>query len=239
MSKQTFWALLPAAGVGKRMQADCPKQYLPLLNRTVIEQTLATFLEHPKIEAVVVVLGQSDAYWPELSLASHSKIRRAAGGKERFHSVLNGLRLLAQEANESDWVLVHDAARPCLRQTDLDRLLSELGDDEVGGLLALPVRDTMKRATEAGNEVSETVDREGLWHALTPQMFRLGALQRAIEHCIEEGFDITDDASAMELVGLKPKLVEGFEDNIKITRPRDLALAELYLAQQKRELENG
>jgi len=239
MSKQTFWALLPAAGVGKRMQADCPKQYLPLLNRTVIEQTLAAFLEHPKIKAVVVVLGQSDAYWPELSLASHPKIRRAVGGKERFHSVLNGLRLLAQEANQNDWVLVHDAARPCLRQTDLDRLLTELGDDEVGGLLALPVRDTMKRATEAGNEVSETVDREGLWHALTPQMFRLGALQRAIEHCIEEDFDITDDASAMELMGLKPRLVEGFEDNIKITRPRDLALAELYLAQQKRELENG
>ncbi len=237
MSKQTFWALLPAAGVGKRMQADCPKQYLPLLNKTVIEQTLAAFLEHPKIEGVVVVLGESDAYWPELSLASHPKIQRATGGKERFHSVLNGLQQLSQTADEDDWVLVHDAARPCLRRQDLDRLLSELGDDEVGGLLALPVRDTMKRAMAEGAEVSETVDREGLWHALTPQMFRLGALRCAIEHCIEEDFDITDDASAMELVGLKPKLVEGFEDNIKITRPRDLALAELYLAQQKRELE--
>ncbi|MDQ7015387.1 MAG: 2-C-methyl-D-erythritol 4-phosphate cytidylyltransferase [Gammaproteobacteria bacterium] len=235
MSKQTFWALLPAAGVGKRMQADCPKQYLPLLNKTVLEQSLDCFLSHPKIKGVVLVLGHEDGYWPDSPLASHPKIRRAKGGQERFHSVLNGLSVLSEQAAENDWVLVHDAARPCLRRADLDRLLAVLAEDEVGGLLALPVRDTMKRATSDG-EVSETVDREALWHALTPQMFRLGALQAAIEQCIEEGLAITDDASAMERVGFRPKLIEGCEDNIKITRPRDLRLAEIYLLEQRGEL---
>ncbi len=229
-----FWALIPAAGVGRRMGSDIPKQYLPLGGKTVLEHTLDALSQHAAISGIVLVLGAGDEYaGPILDAELPKPVFRAGGGTERCDSVLNGLRILAEHAHAQDWVLVHDAARPCLRHGDLDRLISALEGHEVGGLLGVPVRDTMKRAG-TGNQVVQTVDREGLWHALTPQMFRLGALRDALQTAQSQGHHVTDDASAMELAGHSPLLVEGHGDNIKITRPEDLALAEFYLRQQER-----
>ncbi|PKM45135.1 MAG: 2-C-methyl-D-erythritol 4-phosphate cytidylyltransferase [Gammaproteobacteria bacterium HGW-Gammaproteobacteria-1] len=223
------WVVIPAAGVGARMKADRPKQYLPLRGRTVIEHTLSCFTHHPAIAGIVVALSPDDPYWPGLRIDSPVPLHVAAGGQERCHSVLNALRLLAQHADANDWVLVHDAARPCLTCADIDKLCAELCDDEVGGILAVPVRDTMKRADGEGR-ISATEDRNGLWHALTPQMFRLGLLTQALEQALADGFVVTDEASAVEHAGLRPKLVEGRADNIKVTRPEDLALAEFFLS---------
>lgn len=230
MVNNNYWAVIPAAGVGKRMQADRPKQYLELHGRTVLEHTLARFLDHPQINGVVVAVSDGDPYWQQLAI-EHPKLISAPGGEERCHTVLNALRVLQQRASDSDWVLVHDAARPCLRREDIDRLMAALHDHAVGGLLGLPVADTMKR-TAADDTVIETVPRDNLWRALTPQMFRLGELTEALESALQKGQMVTDDASAMELAGMAPKMVEGHGDNIKITRPQDLRLAELYLAEQ-------
>ena len=155
------------------------------------------------------------------------------GGAERCHSVLNGLRLLTPRAHDDDWVLVHDAARPCVRVEDISLLIERLRDHPVGGLLGLPVADTMKRADAAGN-VLETVPRDGLWRALTPQMFRLGLLRAALERALDNGLLVTDEAQAVEAAGQVPCMVEGHADNIKITRAQDLVLAQLYLQQQER-----
>lgn len=224
-----YWAVVPAAGVGKRMGAKVPKQYLQLGDRTVIDHTLSRLLEHPKIEAVAVSLGSDDGWWPDSEFADHSNVVRAEGGAERCHSVLNGLAALKCWAEDEDWVLVHDAARPCLRNEDIDRLINQLSDHSVGGLLGTPVRDTMKRSDAAGN-VDETVTRENLWHAYTPQMFRLGRLHDALNDALERGQLVTDEASAIELAGHRPLMVEGHADNIKITRPADLALAAFFLS---------
>ena len=229
-----LWALIPAAGVGRRMGTDIPKQYLPLGDKTVLEHSLAALSQHPSIRGIVLVLGATDEYAGSILDAEPGiPVYRAVGGAERSDSVLNGLQLLAGHAHEQDWVLVHDAARPCLRAEDLDRLITALEGHATGGLLGVPVRDTMKR-TDAGNQVCETVDRDALWHALTPQMFRLGALREALLAARARGLPVTDDASAMELAGQVPLLVEGHADNLKITRPEDLALAEFYLRQQER-----
>ena len=217
-----FWALLPAAGIGSRMRADRPKQYLQLAGKSIIEHALACFLEHPQLRAVVVSLAVDDPYWPSLACANDPRIQRAAGGAERADSVLSGLlRLTELGAQEQDWVLVHDAARPNLARSDLDLLLSELADDPVGGLLAVPARDTLKRAGADGR-VRSTVDRSAIWQAFTPQMFRLGELQRALADALLAGVAITDEASAIEWAGQAPRLIEGRSDNIKVTRPEDL-----------------
>lgn len=228
MNPPRHWVVIPAAGVGARMKADRPKQYLPLRGKTVIEHTLACFTHHPTIDGIVVALSPDDPYWSELHIDSPIPLHIAAGGQERCHSVLNALHLLAQHADTNDWVLVHDAARPCLTCNDIDKLCAELEYDEVGGILAVPVRDTMKRADGAGR-ISATEDRSTLWHALTPQMFRVGLLTQALEQALADGFVVTDEASAVEHAGLRPKLVEGRADNIKVTRPEDLALAEFFL----------
>lgn len=222
------WVIIPAAGVGARMKADRPKQYLPLRGKTVIEHTLGCFTHHPAIAGIVVALSPDDPYWPELHIDSAVPLHVVDGGQERCHSVLNALRLLAQHADADDWVLVHDAARPCLSRADIDKLCAELQNDEVGGILAVPVRDTMKRSDREGR-ISTTEDRRTLWHALTPQMFRLEPLTQALEQALADGFVVTDEASALEHAGLRPKLVEGRADNIKVTRPEDLALAEFFL----------
>lgn len=228
-SNRKFWAVVPAAGIGTRMQAEIPKQYLQINNKCILEYSLECFCSHPMIAGVVVVLAANDELWRGLPIAGHAKVITTPGGAERFNSVLNGLRCLRQRADIDDWVLVHDAVRPCLSSDDIDRLLTELGEHPVGGLLALPVRDTMKRVDDSG-EVTETVDRSGLWHALTPQMFRLGMLEQAISRAIDAGQLITDEAQAMELCGYRPVAVPGRVDNIKITRRGDLPLAELFLA---------
>lgn len=231
------WGLIPAAGVGRRFGAARPKQYLELDGRRIIDHALDRFLAHPNIRGCVVVLHPNDPYWPEGPHAANPAVLRADGGAERCHSVRNGLDALAGVAEERDWVLVHDAARPCLRRADLDALLAVLTEDEpVGALLAVPVHDTVKRsqpaATAAPIRIAATVPRADLWRAYTPQAFRLGALREALDHALATGQLVTDDASAMELLGRAPRLVEGHSDNIKITRPDDLALARFYLSQQ-------
>ena len=217
-----FWVVLPAAGVGARMQADRPKQYLLWGERTLIEHTLACFLDQPWLRGLVVSLSADDGWWPTLPCAQDARITRAVGGRERADSVLNGLIALRElGATDDDWVLVHDAARPNLADSDLHKLLSTLADDPVGGLLAVPVRDTLKQIGPDGR-VSSTPDRSLFWQAYTPQMFRLGPLQQALAEALAAGARITDEASAMEWVGQAPLLVEGRADNLKITRPEDL-----------------
>lgn len=217
-----FWALIPAAGVGSRMRADRPKQYLELAGKTILEHSLACFLEHPQLHGVVVSLALDDPYWPGLACAQDPRIAPAKGGRERADSVLNGLQRLSElGAQDGDWVLVHDAARPNLARSDLDLLLAQLADDPVGGLLAVPVRDTLKRAGPDGR-VLQTVDRSLIWQAYTPQMFRLGLLHRALAQALAAEVAITDEASAVEWLGLAPRLIEGRADNLKVTRPEDL-----------------
>ena len=229
-----FWAIVPAAGVGSRMQADRPKQYLTLYGKTLLEHSLHRLLNLPEIVGAVLALDSHDPYWPTLHFQHNKPILIAAGGKERCHSVLNALQLLTDKlptVQNDIWVLVHDAARPCVRAEDLHKLIELASNDDHGGLLAVPARDTMKRQTSEGRSET-TVDRNGLWHAMTPQMFKLSLLVNAISDAVAKQLHVTDDASAMELAGFHPRLVACHEDNIKITRPFDLTLASLYLQQQ-------
>lgn len=228
-----FWAVVPAAGLGRRMGTDIPKQYLDLAGRKVLEHTLDALLGFEALSAVAVSLQADDPWWPNIAQADDARVIRADGGAERFHSVLNGLLALQERAAADDWVMVHDAARPCIRLEDLQALQTQLADHPVGGLLAVPVADTMKRA-DAAQAVAETVERDGLWRAFTPQMFRYGALCDALQAVVAEGAMVTDEAQAMERLGHSPALVEGHDDNIKITRPQDLALAGYFLNQQGR-----
>jgi 2-C-methyl-D-erythritol 4-phosphate cytidylyltransferase len=205
-----------------------PKQYLPLAGRSVIEWSLGAFLARQDCRGIVVVLSPDDRSWHELTIARDPRVITARGGAERADSVRAGLAALSDRAGEHDWVLVHDAARPCLRDEDLERLVDELRDDPVGGLLAAPVVDTLKRA-EANGRVLQTVPRAGLWRALTPQMFRYGLLRRALEAAAARQESVTDEAQAIEALGHQPRLVAGDPDNIKITVGDDLRRAEQVL----------
>ena len=224
-----IWAIVPAAGVGKRMQSDKPKQYLELAGKTVIEQTLFRLLEAKVFNGIAVAISVEDPYWPELDISKHPDVLTAPGGKERADSVLSGLRMLSPKATDRDWVLVHDAARPCITRSDIHLLINQLQTDAVGGILALSSHDTLKNVLD--NNILGTLDRRHIWRALTPQMFRYGMLKTALEESVGNPA-VTDEASALELKGLQPKIVEGRPDNIKITRPEDLALAQFYLEQQ-------
>jgi 2-C-methyl-D-erythritol 4-phosphate cytidylyltransferase len=204
------------------MAADRPKQYLQLDGLTILEHSLLCFLDHPRLKGLVISLAVDDPYWPTLPCALDARIQQVVGGRERADSVLNALlHLHANGADDNDWVLVHDAARPNLARSDLDHLLGELANDPVGGLLAVPAKDTLKRA-DANGRVTETVDRSFIWQAYTPQMFRLGALHRALADGLVSNVAITDEASAIEWAGQSPRLIEGRADNIKVTRPEDL-----------------
>jgi len=219
-------AVVPAAGVGKRMGADRPKQYLTLGEHTVLEHTLQRLLDYPAIETVVVVLHPEDQQFHRLPLSRHPRLTAVTGGVERADSVLAGLQTI-----EQTWVMVHDAARPAVTHGDLDKLLAAARHHDDGAILAMPVKDTMKRADERGM-IAATVDRQRLWHALTPQLFPTEALRQALTAALAAGVTVTDEASAMERRGYHPRLVEGRSDNIKLTRPEDLALMAWYLANQ-------
>lgn len=230
-----YWAVVPAAGAGRRMSAGLPKQYLDIGGKTVIEYTLDALLSCRRINAVTVVIAAGDKRWSAIEARLHERpLYTVTGGAERAHSVLNGLQHLSGVAHREDWVLVHDAARPCLRASDIDTLIDTLGDDATGGLLGIPVADTMKQV-DANGQVERTVERAGLWHALTPQMFRLGTLRAALARAVADERLVTDEAAAMELAGHRPRMVQGHRDNIKITRPADLELAAFYL--QSRSVE--
>lgn len=231
-STPRFWAVIPAAGSGRRMGGDIPKQYLRLAGRTVIEHTLHRLAGHPRIDGLMVAVSAGDEYWQDVDRDLACPLHVTAGGSERHLSVLNALQALSGLADDHDWVLVHDAARPCIRSADITLLIDGLRSHAVGGLLGIPVSDTLKRVDGAG-QVRATVTRDGLWRALTPQMFRLGMLRSALQAAVDKGLHVTDDASAVELAGLVPQMLEGHGDNIKITRPRDLRLAELYMTEQE------
>ncbi len=226
-----LYALVPAAGAGSRMAASLPKQYLTLRGSTVAEHTLSRLLAFAPIQQIVVATSASDLWWPQLGIAHHKRIRSVLGGETRAHSVLNGLRALTEVAGERDWVLVHDMARPCVRLSDIESLLRECGPE--GAILATRITDTVKRADK--QHILATVPRQQLWRALTPQLFPLHALHDALASALAAGADITDEASAIERIGLQPKLVAGQPDNIKITLPADLPLAGFYLDRQKQE----
>jgi 2-C-methyl-D-erythritol 4-phosphate cytidylyltransferase len=207
-----------------------PKQYLAIAGRPMIEHSLRALLGHPEVDGVMVALAPDDPWWGGWRHMENKPIYTCIGGAERADSVLAALQALPATVSEDQWVLVHDAARPCLRAVDLTRLLAIGQADPIGAILAAPVRDTLKRA-EAGEEqrILATEPREQLWRALTPQLFRRGGLTRALQAAMRGGRAITDEAMAMEAIGLKPRLVEGAEDNIKVTTPADLALAEFIL----------
>ncbi|CAK0763018.1 2-C-methyl-D-erythritol 4-phosphate cytidylyltransferase [Gammaproteobacteria bacterium] len=228
--KARCWGIVPAAGVGQRMGAGMPKQYLTLRGRCLLDHSISRLLSHPRLERIVVALAEDDPFWPHCEHAGHPRVLTVTGGVERCHSVWNALQVLAPLAKPTDWVLVHDAARPCLRRSDLERLIATVEGDGVGGLLACPVRDTMKQANSECR-VMATLPRETLWHAQTPQMFRLADLIHAIGQTLAEDRTVTDEAQAMEAGGFQPGplLVEGHADNLKVTRPEDLALAAFYL----------
>lgn len=230
-----FWAIVPAAGIGRRMQQrasdDRPKQYLPLLDKTVIEHSLDRLLSLTQLRKVLVALGPDDPHWGTLEVSRHARIERVAGGEERHISVFNALQSLAARASDNDWVLVHDAVRPCVSPDCIRVLMATLADHPVGGLLGYPLADTLKKTDEAG-VIECTVDRTGMWAAATPQMFRYGTLMKALEGFIADGRLPTDEAMAVESLGLRPQMVAGRRDNIKITVPGDLELAAVILNSQ-------
>lgn len=236
MSAVNYWAVVPAAGIGSRMHVSnsasskLPKQYLPLMGKTIIEQSLSRLLDIKAISKIVVSLNPEDEHWPHLAIASHQRIIATEGGSERSSSVLNGLAALAPFARNDDWVLVHDAARPCVTREAIEKLMHSLASHEVGGILAVPVSDTLKRSL--GAEIETTLERSTLWQAHTPQLFRYGLLKQSLRRALDEGAGVTDEASALEFAGYKPKLIEDRRDNIKVTRPEDLAMAEAILAYQ-------
>jgi 2-C-methyl-D-erythritol 4-phosphate cytidylyltransferase len=220
-----YWLVMPAAGIGRRFGADRPKQYAPLCGRTVIQWALEPFLADARCAGAMVALAAHDPYWPEVAPPG---VMTVAGGAERSHSVRHALAALAPRAAADDWVLVHDAARPCLTGQDLEHLLGELADHPLGGLLAVPAADTLKRA-DAHRGVEATVDRSGLWRALTPQMFRYGALCAALDAAHAAGRVPTDEAQALEWRHEHPRLVAGSAGNLKITTAADLTLAAALL----------
>jgi 2-C-methyl-D-erythritol 4-phosphate cytidylyltransferase / 2-C-methyl-D-erythritol 2,4-cyclodiphosphate synthase len=222
-----YWVVMPAAGAGRRFGGEQPKQYARVAGRTLLEWSLQPFIDDPRCLAIVVAIAGEDREWPRLTLP-RGKVGAAPGGAERSDSVRNALVALESRAQPGDWVLVHDAVRPCLARDDLDRLVAQLALHPVGGLLAVPVADTLKRAGAAG-EGATTVDRAGLWRALTPQMFRYGQLREALDAASASGRVPTDEAQAIEWHGGVPALVVGAATNIKVTTPADLAVARGWL----------
>ena len=218
-----LWAVVPAAGVGRRFGGDVAKQYVELDGEPLLAHALRALLAHPSVEGAVVALAADDTAWPGWDEFLGKPVIACAGGASRAESVLAGLGALPESVRADDFVLVHDAARPNLHQDDLDALLERGRADPVGAILAAPVRDTLKRAGDDGG-IDGTEPRERLWRALTPQLFRRLQLSRALEAALADGAAVTDESMAMERQGLRPLLVEGREDNLKITTPADLLL---------------
>jgi 2-C-methyl-D-erythritol 4-phosphate cytidylyltransferase len=233
-----FHVIIPAAGAGARMGNVLPKQYLPLAGKPMISHTIQVFFEHPRIASIHLALSPEDGFWRTLTLDPASKLKlHYSGGESRAETVLNTLQVM--EVADDDWILVHDAARPGLTHTLLDNLLNTLEHDEVGGLLALPLADTLKLA-DTENRTQKTIPRDSLWQAQTPQMFKYGVLKHALQANIHaasrpatKGALATDEAEAIEAQGLQPKLVQGGLRNLKVTYPQDLALLEALFAGEK------
>lgn len=243
-----FAVVVPAAGVGKRMQAQCPKQYLSIGHQTILEHTVLKLLSHPLIKHVVIAISQGDEYFADTTLSSNEDVSIVDGGAERVNSVLAGL--LNLNVKEFPWVMVHDAARPCVSLDDISTLIEQTQENNCGGLLAYPVRDTIKKdrsvkaqsltlSSTNSQMVEQTIDRETLWHALTPQLYKTSELILAISKALANKITITDESSAIEYAGYGSLLVEGSSNNIKITRPEDLALASFILSEQSKNVTSG
>jgi 2-C-methyl-D-erythritol 4-phosphate cytidylyltransferase len=227
-----YHLIVPAAGSGRRFVSALPKQYAELAGSTVIEHSLAPFVADADCVSIVVAVAADDAHWPMIAAGLDSRLSTVPGGEQRAHSVRNALRTLASHVRSDAWVFVHDAARPCFTGTDLARLKRELADHPVGGLLAVPLADTLKRGGGEPAEVLATVDRDGMWRAATPQVFRFGVLMPALDAALDAGRMPTDEAQAVEWANRVPRLIAGRADNIKVTTPDDLRLAAAILALQ-------
>ena len=227
------WAVVPAAGRGARFGGPVPKQYLLADGEPLLAHALQSLLAHPGVAGVMVAIAENDADWPGWTSFADKPVLTCVGGATRAASVLAGLQALPDSVRADDFVLVHDAARPNLAATDLSRLLEVGRADPVGGILAAPVRDTLKRAGDDGG-IDATEPRERLWRALTPQLFRRHQLARALQEAADAGVEVTDEAMAMERQGLRPLLVEGSEDNFKVTTPADLSRFEFVLSRRER-----
>lgn len=225
---EPVWAVVPAAGVGRRMGLELPKQYLPIRGRPILYWTLRALATHPRVSGLVVALSPDDEYFDRYDWDLPLTPIRVDGGAERSDSVRHALDWLVAQGYSSAWAMVHDAVRPCVSHGELDRLLDQAMLDEHGGLLAVPVRDTLKRAGDEAR-VAATVDRQGLWQALTPQLFPAQALLAALQSAEAANTPVTDEAQVMELAGFRPRLVEGESSNIKLTRPGDWPLLEALL----------
>ncbi len=226
---EKIWALIPAAGIGSRMGSDTPKQYLTIGNQTILEHSLSNFLKHLSIYKVVVVLHPEDKHWPKLSIKDHEKVVTVIGGTERADSVANGLAKIQALGGSNDWVMVHDAARPCLYSLHIDNLIRARESSVDGVILAVPSFDTVK-VTNNQQTINKTIPRETIWLAQTPQFFPVTTLADAIALSVEQGVVITDEASAMEAQGYHPALVTGSKRNIKVTEHEDLILASISLS---------
>ncbi len=227
-----IWAIVPASGVGARMQGAVPKQYLQLCGKSILEHTLDRLLSFKQIDGVVLVLREEDRTWQTLNYQSRKPLITATGGEERQHSVFSGLLKLLEIETADPLVMVHDAVRPLVSHQDLQRLIKSAKHNPAGAILGVPVSDTLKRQDDQTN-VAETVERGGLWRAFTPQLFRAKLLLKAFEHVSENNLPITDDAAAIEALGMRPALVECSVQNIKITHPQDLELATQIMLQQQ------
>ena len=227
---ENLWCVIPASGKGTRVGAAKPKQYLELNGVSILQRTLKVFIDLPEISAIVVGIADSDSWWEKLTVSGHEKICMAPGGAERIHTVINGLAQLRSvyDAKDKDWVLVHDAVRPCVESEDIRRLIQTCKISECGGLLGVEVVDTVKRVDEE-NRVLLTENRRGLWRAMTPQMFRLGMLEGALNNAVSSGELSSDESSAMELAGYHPVMVPGSPLNMKITKASDIILLENYV----------
>ncbi|MGB5706864.1 MAG: 2-C-methyl-D-erythritol 4-phosphate cytidylyltransferase [Arenicellales bacterium] len=227
---ESIWCVIPAAGTGTRMGSARPKQYLDLSGRAVLDRTLEIFVNLSEIRGIAVGISDSDEWWSSLPLSLDDKTVAAEGGAERAQTVLNGLSKLRDfwSAGDSDWVLVHDAVRPCVKTDDIRRLITNCREFDCGGLLGCEIIDTVKRVDDEGRVIA-TEPRNRLRRAMTPQMFRVGELVNALEYAISRGHSSTDESVAMELMGRRPRLVHGDPLNIKITRQSDLELARMIL----------
>ncbi len=218
-----FWLVIPAAGIGQRTGNDLPKQYQMLAGKTVLEHTLNAFLPLTGLQGIIIALHPDDQHFAGLAL-NDKRIDTVTGGKERADSVLNALHSLTDRITPDSWVLVHDAARPCVKTGEVASMLQALDGEEVGGIMAVPASDTIKRVAENG-EILGTEVRDSLWHAQTPQMFRHGLLRESLQRALDENVAVTDEASALESQGYQPKVFQGKRSNIKITLPEDFAIA--------------
>ena len=230
-SLERCWAVVPAAGTGTRMDSGLPKQYLEIAGVTMLEHSVKALLACERVHGVVVALHADDKRAIELPVFSDKRVQRVTGGEHRSDSVLAALGALLVQGELDDWVLVHDAARPCLQVVELRRLIDRVCASGTGGILAEPMVDTVKQAGDNGR-VLRTLDRNRLWRAQTPQMFRLGPLYAALEGARKQGLSITDEASAMELAGQPVQLIMGSPRNLKVTLPADLELAAWYLGRE-------